>query len=171
MTKSDWTRTNGGDAGELMTPVESSIQDDRRLLVDSFERSIEAAAESVRRDFVDLLRPYELSVAQYAMLTELKKRDVPARIHELGDVAAAFPSSIVDMIDHLAHRELVTLSSNSVDDQNALIRLSERGRTFIDEIGVSYRNQYVESAANKQNRHFALIIDLFDAFARSSRSA
>ena len=154
-----------------MTPVESSIDDDRRLLVDYFERSVEAAAESMRRDFVDLLRPYDLSVAQYAVLVELKKHDVPARVHELGDVITAFPSSIVDMIDRLVRRDLVTLSGDTVDDRNALITLTDAGRAIIDEVGKARRQQLAERANPLHDRQFALIVDLFDAFARSSRSA
>ena len=154
-----------------MTPVESSIDDDRRLLVDYFERSVEAAAESMRRDFVDLLRRYDLSVAQYAVLVELKKHDVPARVHELGDVITAFPSSIVDMIDRLVRRDLVTLSGDPVDGRNALIRLTEKGRAIFDDVGVSRSQQLAERANTLHDRQFALIVNLFDVFARSSRSA
>ena len=171
MTKSEWTRNSGCDADELTTPVESSIEDDRRLLVDYFERSVEAAAESMRRDFVDLLRRYDLSVAQYAVLVELKKHDVPARVHELGDVITAFPSSIVDMIDRLVRRDLVTLSGDPVDGRNALIRLTEKGRAIFDDVGVSRSQQLAERANTLHDRQFALIVNLFDVFARSSRSA
>ena len=171
MTKRDWTRTNGGDAGELMTPVESSIDDDRRLLVDYFEQSVEAAAESVRRNFVDLLRPYDLSVAQYAVLVELKKRDAPARIHELGNVATAFPDSIFGMIEQITHLEMVTLSGGTADDRQIIVTLTDAGRAIIDDVGLARRQQITERSTALQDRQFALIVNLFDVFARSSRSA
>ncbi|MCC6704255.1 MAG: MarR family transcriptional regulator [Thermomicrobiales bacterium] len=145
-----------------MTPDANNNQAARPELVERLERAIEVAAQSMRRDFLEMVRPYELTMTQFAVLFTLRERREPAKISELGEATLTPASSMTHTIDRLEHRGYIERSGDAHDRRAILVSLTSAGLQLVDEIERAHSQYFKERSAGFTDDELTLLIDLFE---------
>lgn len=137
----------------------------RRDLVERLERAAENAAQGMRRDFLEMVRPYDLTMTQCAVLFVLRETGEASKISDLGEATLTPASSMTHTIDRLERRGYIRCSSDARDRRAILVSLTPAGLQLIDEIKQSHRRHFKERCAGFDEDELSLLVDLFERLA------
>ena len=145
-----------------MSQTFQTFADARPELVERLERAVETASMEMRRDFVNMVRPHELSFAQCAVLMVLKEFGGPTKISELGEATLTPPSSMTHTIDRLERRGLIKRSHDANDRRAIRASLTNAGLQLVDEIGEAHREYFMRRCAGLDDDELRMLIRLFE---------
>ena len=91
------------------------------------------AARTLRRRFVTVLEPWDLSPHQARALRVVCSRD-GVRLSELAEALRIAPRSATEVVDGLAERGLVERAADPADRRAVVLRLTEAGRRVQQEV-------------------------------------
>lgn len=146
-----------------MSQAVHDLTDARPNLVERLERAVETASMEMRRDFVEMVRPHELSFAQCAVLMVLGEFDGPTRISDLGDATLTPPSSMTHTIDRLERRGFIERSLDARDRRAIRVSLTGDGLRVVDEIAAVHREYFKRRCESFDDDELRILIKLFEA--------
>jgi DNA-binding MarR family transcriptional regulator len=153
-----------------MTIPDASAAASRSLLVERLERAVETAGRGMRRDITDMVRPYNLTMSQCAVLVVLRDLGSTARISELGDATLTPASSMTHTIDRLERRGLIARAFDPNDRRAIQVQLTPEGEQIIREIEQSHREYFKERCAGFEDHELETLIRLFEHLTPNDQS-
>jgi DNA-binding MarR family transcriptional regulator len=139
--------------------------DARSTLIERLERAVELAAQEMRRDFLVMVRPYNLTLTQVSVLLVLRERGEPTRISELGDATLTPASSMTHAIDRLVQDGLIERHEDEHDRRASLVTLTAAGQKIVDEIDGSHRQYFKTRCETLEESELELLVKLFELFS------
>jgi len=138
--------------------------DARPALVERLERAIELTAQELRREFLNLIRPFELSLTQVSVLFVLRERNEATRISELSEATLTPASSMTHAIERLVQRGLIERRDDANDRRASLVSLTPDGIDVVTQIQHPHRQHFMERCESLEESELALLVKLFERF-------
>jgi DNA-binding MarR family transcriptional regulator len=148
-----------------VTDPPSTNGDARSRLIERLERAVELASQEMRHDFLNMVRPYNLTLTQVSVLLVLRERGEPARISELGDATLTPPSSMTHAIDRLEQDGLIARAGDSNDRRASLVALTPAGQQIVDEIDRAHRLYFKKRCEALSESELELLVKMFERFS------
>jgi DNA-binding MarR family transcriptional regulator len=106
----------------------------REDLLEEIYRVITQFTWRERREFLELIRPYALTLSQITVLVVAHREHRPMPLRELCDLALTPPSSMTHTIDRLVEEELMVRTAHPNDRRTILVSLTPSGTALVEEI-------------------------------------
>lgn len=123
---------------------------------------------SLRRSLVAILRPFELTVAEYTALSLISRRDGYSNA-ELARRSFVSPQAMHEMIISLENRELLERASSESHRSMRHTHLTQRGRDLLEQCNVAVDEMEEVMLAGVSPRHRAEMIAILRQSARNLR--
>ena len=118
-----------------------------------------------RRTFSDMIRPFSLTLPQFAVMAVLERFRPPLSISEISELTLTPPSSMTHTIDRLVERGLVQRTSHPTDRRAMLVSLTEQGHDLVSQIQVARQEHFAELCAPLTDHELGLLTELLEKMA------
>lgn len=122
-------------SGDRLVPVmqawlEQGVDDFDLLLASS---QIHQAVKVVDANLDAVLRPYNITMPRFSILTRLYWSDGEMMLGEIANVLRLHPTTVTSAVDRLARDELIERVPHATDRRVTLARITPKGRKLVDE--------------------------------------
>lgn len=123
---------------------------------------------SLRRSLVAILRPFQLTVAEYTALSLISRRDGYSNA-ELARRSFVSPQAMHEMVSSLEKRELLERPSSESHRSMRHIHLTDRGRGLLDQCNVAVDEMEEVMLAGVPSSQRAEVVAILRRSARNLR--
>ncbi|HYF01550.1 MAG TPA: MarR family transcriptional regulator [Planctomycetota bacterium] len=126
--------------------------------------SIQRTAAVLGRALGDVLKPYELSAAQYNVLRILRGAGEPGLCrYEVGDRLVTPVPDVTRLIDRLEARGLVARTRDEVDRRQSRARITDEGLRLLEQLDTEIQQRQKAVLGHVQAEDLRRLIDLLAA--------
>jgi DNA-binding MarR family transcriptional regulator len=130
---------------------------------------INSSSWNERRTFIDMIRPFSLTLPQVAVLSVLERFQPSMLIGEISEMTLTPPSSMTHTLDRLVERGLVERTAHPTDRRAMLISLTSQGHQLVSEIQSARREHFAEICESLSDGELAQLAVLLDKMAHPPR--
>lgn len=121
-----------------------------------------------RRSHIDMIRPFALTLPQFAVMATLERYQPDMPVSRLSDLTLTPPSSMTHTLDRLVERGLVRRTPHPTDRRAMLISLTASGESMVAGIQAARREHVTTLCAPLTNEELHQLTLLLKKMARAS---
>jgi DNA-binding MarR family transcriptional regulator len=141
----------------------------RAELMEEIDRVLNLVTLRERRDFVEMIRPYGLTLAQLTALIVLKWEERALSLSEVCDLTLTPPSSMTHTIDRLVERGFLNRLPHPSDRRTILVSLTEEGDIFTADILDRQKRHFQETCEGLTNRDLTNLLAILEKMDAQGR--
>lgn len=132
--------------------------------VDEAYLNLVRTTDLLRRAVADLLKPHDLTSAQYNVLRILRgARGRPVNCGDIASRLVTFEPDVTRLIDRLALRELVLRSRDGEDKRQVLIRITPAGLELLKRLDEPVSSIHARTLGHLGDERLGQLIDLLES--------